>query len=345
METIYSLSQLGWKGYFQHQLSLNDLENYTLGRVAVAERSELVLLTENGRLSLPITPSMPAITVGDWLLFDFDHHFVRLLERFSWLARKAAGRDSYRQLIAANLDTAFIVSSLNQDFNLNRIERYLALVHEAGIEPVVVLTKLDLCDRPEDFIDQVQALNSMLMIIAVNATDESSVAQLNQWIGLGNTVAFIGSSGVGKSTLINSALGDAIQQTSTIRDDDAKGRHTTTSRTLHLLDAGGVLLDTPGMRELQLADCEQGVSETFSDIVDLATDCKFSDCQHQSEPGCAVQAAVESGQLDERRLHNYQKLIKEQAFNTATLSERRAQDKDFGKMVKATMKIKQRKRH
>lgn len=344
METTYSLSQLGWKGYFQHQLSLDDVTHFTPARVAVAERSELVLLTENGQQTLLLTPSMPAMTVGDWLLLDSDNHFVRLLERSSWLARKAAGRDSYRQLIAANIDTAFIVSSLNQDFNLNRIERYLALVHEAGIEPVVVLTKLDLCDSAAEYINQVQALDSMLMVVTVNATDPNSVSQLNPWIGSGNTVAFIGSSGVGKSTLINSALGDAIQQTSAIRTDDAKGRHTTTSRTLHLLSSGGVLLDTPGMRELQLVDCEQGVNETFNDIIDLATQCKFSDCQHQNEPGCAVQAAVASGRLDERRLHNYQKLIKEQAFNTATLSERRTQDKSFGKMVKATMKLKKTKR-
>ena len=344
MKAAYTLPQLGWKQSFQQQLSLEELSDLTVARVAIAERSELILLSEAERITLHITPSMPSMTVGDWVLLDEDNRFVRLLERLTWLERKAAGSERNRQLIAANLDTVFIVSSLNEDFNLNRIERYLSLAHETGIEPVVVLTKADLCDSPEEYVSQVQALDAMLAVVKLNALDAISIEVLAPWLGLGNTVAVIGSSGVGKSTLINTLIGQEIQSTGGIREDDAKGRHTTSSRSMHLLKQGAVLLDTPGMRELQLTDCEQGVEETFADIVSLALQCKFSDCQHESEPKCAVQAAIADGRLDERRLHNYQKLMREQAFNSASLAERKAKDKDFGKMVKSVMDFKNQNR-
>jgi ribosome biogenesis GTPase len=341
MTSHFSLSQLGWKPFFQHQLTLTDLENFIPARVFSAERSIIHLMTADSAKTLPLTPSMPEMAVGDWLLIDPQDRFVRKLERLSLSSRKAAGTKVHTQLIAANIDTVFIVSSLNQDFNLNRIERYLALAHEADVEPVVVLTKADLCDQVTDFIDQVQALDQMLQVVAVNALETDSLTPLKDWLTTGNTVAFLGSSGVGKSTLINTLLGHKTQKTSGIREDDSKGRHTTTARSLHLLPSGALLLDTPGMRELQLADCEHGVTETFADIAKLARHCKFSDCQHQDEPGCAVQAAIQSGQLDERRFHNYQKLLKEQAFNAATLAEKRARDKSFGKLVKSVKKIKQ----
>ena len=280
--------------------------------------------------------------VGDWLLLDADNRLVRLLERQTWFARKAAGKEHYRQLIAANIDTVFIVSSLNQDFNLNRIERYLALAHEAKVEAVVVLTKKDLCDDAHGMIQRVQSLDPMLAVVALNALDVESVSVLEPWLGEGNTAAFIGSSGVGKSTLINTVLGESTQSTQAIRGDDDKGRHTT-SRSMHLLPSGAVLIDTPGMRELQLTDCEQGVDETFADIVDLQSRCKFTDCQHQSEPGCAVQAAIQQGKLEPRRLQNYRKLMREQTFNSATLAERNTQDKSFGKMVKSVVQHKQKR--
>lgn len=340
----YSLAQLGWKAHFQHQLSLDDLESNQMARVAVVERSQLTLLTTEGAQSLSINKSMPAMTVGDWILINPEGMFVRLLERMTWFSRKAAGTEGYRQLIAANIDTVFIVSSLNQDFNLNRIERYLALAHEAGVEPVIVLTKADLCDQPDIYMNQVQALDAMLAVVALDARDAHSFQQLTPWIVAGQTVAFLGSSGVGKSTLVNTALGNPLQKTHSIREDDAKGRHTTTSRSMHLLPSGGVLLDTPGMRELQLADCEQGVDETFPDILELESRCRFSDCQHQSEPGCAVQEAIERGKLDQRRLNNYLKLKREQAFNSASLAERKANDKSFGKMVKSVMQEKQNRK-
>jgi ribosome biogenesis GTPase len=342
MTSHYSLHQLGWKPFFQHQLSLDELETLIPARVFGVERSIIPLLTTEGPLSMTMIKSIPNLAVGDWILIDAEHRFVRLLDRASLFSRKAAGTRVDRQLISANVESVLIVSSLNNDFNLNRIERYLALAHEAGVEPIVVLTKADLCDEPESSVEAVQALDKMLPVFAVNAHDSATLQALELWLSSGHTLAFLGSSGVGKSTLVNTLLGGDVQETNRIREDDSRGRHTTTARSLHLTASGVLLLDTPGMRELQLADCEQGVEETFADIATLAEQCKFSDCQHQSEPGCAVRAAIESGQLMERRLVNYHKLMKEQAFNAVTLAEKRAQDKRFSKMVKSAKHLKQR---
>lgn len=339
MTSYNSLYQLGWKPFFQHQLSLEDLENAIPARVFGVERSNISLLTADGSRSIAMTKSIPDLAVGDWVLIDCDNRFIRLLDRMSLFSRKAAGTQAYRQLISANVDTVLIVSSLNNDFNLNRIERYLALAHEAGVEPIVVLTKADLCENAPSLVDSVQALDKMLAVFAVNAHDPASLQALNLWLTPGHTLAFLGSSGVGKSTLVNTLLGSQTQETNLIREADSRGRHTTTSRSLHLTSSGVLLLDTPGMRELQLVDCKQGVDETFADISALAMQCKFSDCQHESEPGCAVLSAIQSGKLDERRLANYHKLMKEQAINSATVAAKRAQDKQFGKMVKTAKKI------
>ena len=335
--THYSLPQLGWKVFFQQQLSLDELTSGVVARVVIQQRSELILLTEQGESKLAITPSIPPVTVGDWLLLGNDGKFIRLLERTSLFQRKAAGTKVNQQLIAANIDSVFIVCSLNQDFNLNRIERYLALAHEADVTPVVVLSKADRCEAPEEYISQAQGLDSLLIVVAVNGLDHDSVEQLKPWCGQGDTIAVLGSSGVGKSTLINTLLGEAAQKTKAIRADDDKGRHTTTGRSLHLLSSGGLLLDTPGMRELQLADCEHGIEDTFAEITQLTSQCRFSDCQHESEPGCAVLAAVGEGTLDERRLVNYHKLMREQAINSETLAEKRARDKDLGRFYRTAL--------
>ncbi len=324
MTNQHSLSKLGWKHFFQQQLTLEEWEAFTIARVVGLERSVVHLLTPDGKQVLPIIPSMPDIAVGDWLLLDEQNKFQRLLERSSLFSRKAAGTKVATQLIAANVDTVLIVSSMNQDFNLNRIERYLALANEAGVKPVIVLSKLDCCDDPEAYQSKVQALDHLLELVMVNSLDKESVDQLKVWCSTGESVALLGSSGAGKSTIVNTLLGSEVQSTQSIREDDAKGRHTTTGRSIHFLAAGGLLLDTPGMRELQIANCEHGVDETFPEIVALATRCKFSDCHHGNEPGCAVRAAIETGKLEERRLASYQKLMKEQAFNASTLAEKRA---------------------
>ena len=340
MANSYSLPQLGWQHFFQQQLSLDEWEKFTIARVVGIDRSSIHLFSINGKQTLLITPSIPVITVGDWVLVNDEDRFHRLLERKSLFSRKAAGTKVATQLIASNVDTLFIVSSLNLDFKLNRIERYLVIANEAEVEPVIVLSKVDCCDNPQDYVEKVQALDANLQVITVNSLDSRSVNKLWDWCRAGQTVALLGSSGVGKSTLINTLSGEQVQRTHTIREDDNKGRHTTTSRSLHLLSSGVLLLDTPGMRELQIVNCEQGVKETFPEIATLSLQCKFSDCTHQSEPGCAVKAAIESGKVDERRLLSYTKLTKEQVFNSATLAEKRQRDREFGRYIRSVQKSK-----
>lgn len=335
MDSVISLTQLGWQPYFQQQLSLDEYEKATIARVIGHHRSEYLLRTEHQLIHFPITHTLPLMALGDWLLLDNNGVFLRLLDRQSLFSRKAAGNKVAEQLIAANIDTVFIVCSLNFDFNLSRIERYLALANEAQVQPVIVLTKQDLCRDAEEKYRQVQALDPLLIIETVNALNYADCEKLTSWIGAGQTVALLGSSGVGKSTLINTLTGEQAQKTATIREDDSKGRHTTTARSMHFLPSGGILIDSPGMRELQLAECEDGVRHTFADIEQLAQQCKFADCHHINEPGCAVLHAVETGELSERRLANFNKLLAEQARNSASLQELRAKDKQFGKMVKS----------
>lgn len=332
-----NLSDLGWQPFFQQQLTLDELESLTPMRVVEQSSRDLELMGAQGSQQLALLASMPQMVVGDWVLVNPEGGFERLLERSTCFRRIAAGNQKQEQLIAANVDTAFIVCSLNDDFNLNRIERYLAMVHDAGAEPVVILTKKDLCEDAESFREQVQALAPLLAVEAVNSLDGESRDLLAPWCREGHTVVMLGSSGAGKSTLTNTLLGEEKQQTQAIREDDSKGRHTTTSRSLISMAGGAMLLDTPGMRELQLVDMEAGVATTFADIEELAIQCRFNDCQHHSEPGCAVQAAIEQGDLDERRFLNYEKLMREQAMNAATVAERRAKSRNFSKYVKKTV--------
>ena len=344
MDNEFRREALGWGPHYLQQLSLEEYEHCRPGRILQQHKNQLQVATEDGLIDLPILPTMPPMVVGDWLLLGEEGDYHRLLDRFSLFSRKAAGTKVQTQLIAANVDTAFVVTSINQDFNLSRIERYLTLVHGAGAEPVVVLTKADLSDDIEGTVDAVRSLDPLLIVEAVNALEKDSAAKLIPWCGEGKTVLFLGSSGVGKSTLVNTLMGNAIQATSGIREDDSKGRHTTTGRSLHTLLSGGLLLDTPGMRELQLADVEDGLEKTFADISALAQSCRFADCGHVSEPGCAILAALESGNLDQRRLDNYHKIMREQAINSATLAEKRSRDKALGKFYRSVQSESRRRK-
>jgi ribosome biogenesis GTPase / thiamine phosphate phosphatase len=331
------LANLGWQPHFQQQITLDEWDASTPARIVEQHRSQLELAGEQGNSVIPIAPSMPTLTLGDWILLDRDGQFSRLLERQSWLRRRRSGEKQTEQLLAANVDTAFILYSLNDDFNLNRIERYLSVIHDAGAEPVVVLSKLDLCSDPEPFREQAQSLDSSLCIEMVNALDADSTSSLFPWCSAGKTIVMLGSSGVGKSTLTNSLLGEEVQNTDAIREDDSKGRHTTTSRSLLPMESGAMLLDTPGMRELQMANFESGIAATFSDIEELARQCKFADCNHASEPGCAIQLAIENENLEQRRFDSYLKLQREQQLYNSTLAERRAKYKALGKYYKRTI--------
>ncbi|NOH29757.1 ribosome small subunit-dependent GTPase A [Vibrio mediterranei] len=330
-----SINELGWKTFFQQQLTLEEYDGIVLGRVIAHHRSGYVVCTEQQEFHLEHHIHYPQMTVGDWILLDEQHRFLRLLDRRSLFSRKAPGSKVDEQFIAANVDTVFIVCSINYDFNLSRIERYLTLVNEARSEAVIVLTKADLCNDVDDKRQQVQALDPFLIIETVNALDSDTLQGLRSWCGKGQTVAFMGSSGVGKSTLVNSLMDDQAQATGSIREDDSKGRHTTTSRSMHKMPEGGLLLDTPGMREIQLTSSEEGLAETFSDVELLVEQCRFSDCQHTNEPGCAVRKALENGDIDARRVDNYFKLMREQARNSASLAEKRSNDKQLGKFYRS----------
>ena len=340
------LRTIGWKPFFEQQIPLEAPEEVILARVSAHHGSQVLVLGEAGEFSIPVqlAESAGEIAVGDWLVLRTeDHRAVQRLERQTLLYRKASGEEIKPQVIAVNLDTIFIVSSCNEDFNLSRMERYLALTMQAGATPVVILTKADLCDDPAALRRQAEQLQAGLIVETLDARRSAEAEVLKTWCDSGQTVALLGSSGVGKSTLAN-ALGAGELVTGKIREKDGKGRHTTTSRSLHLLPSGGILMDNPGIRELQLPACEDGIMDVFEDIAHIADSCRFSNCSHDGDAGCAVTAAVESGELDERRYANFMKLNAEQAHNSRTLAERRQRDRSAGRMIKSILESKRRLR-
>ncbi len=318
------MSSLGWSSFYADQVA-PDEASLTPMRIGTVHRSRLTAVGPDGsvRLTLPGAAKTTDFAVGDWVLVEADTLLlVRRLERQSLLLRRTEGA-RFQQLIAANVDTLFIVTSCNADFNPARLERYLALANEAGTRPVIVLTKADTVDDAASFQTQAAALQRGLEVVTVNALDPHAAAVLQPWCGAGQTVALVGSSGVGKSTLLNTLtekIGDEAQQTGGIREDDAKGRHTTTSRSLHGIKGGGWVIDTPGMRTLHVSDVAAGLDTLFSEITELAPQCRFRDCTHAHEPGCAVQAAVKAGTLDPARLERWRKLDSENRDNTPVMT-------------------------
>ena len=334
------LNDLGWSADLLRQLDIDEIGRLVPARITAVHRDRLDALAEAGPMTLTLPPGTSAgdVAVGDWVVHEPNEtRVVRVLERRSLLHRKAAGHTAHDQLIAANVDTLFITTSMNADFNVARLERYVALAHAGDVAPVIVMTKSDLCDDPDPFSDALRAALPRVPVVALDARDPAAAHALADWCGPGQTVAFVGSSGVGKSTLATALTGDAIE-TQDIREDDAKGRHTTTSREFHRLAGGGWVIDTPGMRELQLAGASEGIDAVFADIVELAADCRFNDCGHETEPGCAVKAAIEAGELDAGRLARWQKLKREDAHNAESLAEAHARNRKFGKMVKTIVR-------
>ncbi len=343
------LQDYGWSPFFANQLDLTEMESSSAARVLAVHRSAIVVTDGEGERRLTLGSGWytaePALrpTVGDWLLLNATRDkALRMLERKSLLKRLAAGPTAEVQLIAANVDTIFIVTSCSQEFNESRMERYLATTSNSGAQAVVVLTKMDLVANADDYVDRLRRVSTDVPVELVNALDPATLIGTRAWCAPGQTVALIGSSGVGKSTLVNSLAGRTIQLTGGIREDDAHGRHTTTSRSLHLLEGGALLLDVPGLRELGLVGAEHGVAELFDDLEAVFDRCRFADCAHQSEPGCAVQAAIESGDLDPRRLRNYQKMLREEARNTSTIAQRHEAAKALGRLHRKIKKTKRR---
>nr|WP_299908433.1 ribosome small subunit-dependent GTPase A [Sphingomonas bacterium] len=327
--TDESLEELGWNDFFSEQLSVEEAQQCHPVRVMAVHRGKIAVAGTGFQHS--ITPYIPGAlpsddhpTVGDWLLVDDATQLpTRVLRRLNLFKRRAPGDPRKEQMIAANIDTLFIVASCNQDFSVARLERYLVLARDVGVNPVVVLTKTDLTETPEAFAAAARAIEPGLRVETVNGRDPASIACLAAWCGKGKTVALLGSSGVGKSTLVNTLRGSDSIATQAIRASDDTGRHTTTVREMHRLSGGGWLLDTPGMRELQLSDAAAGVSEIFDDFLLAAQDCRFSDCAHGNEPGCAVQAAIAEGTLTSERFDRWQQLAAEEGATPAYPKKRR----------------------
>lgn len=336
--TIYSLEELGWRPAFLQSLDLDRESVDDTARISAVHRDTYEALSPQGELRLRPMPADTPVedrpTVGDWVLVDTAlERPARVLDRQTLFARKAAGHDHSIQLIAANVDAGFIVSSCNDDFNLPRLERYLSLVRDAGAFPVIVLTKADLAEDAADFAARARKIAGDCPVETVNAREPAELEKLMAWVGKNQTLALLGSSGVGKTTILN-ALSGKSEAVSSIREDDAKGRHTTRGRSMHRLTSGGWAIDLPGMRELALAGTQEGLESTFGDLLELTRECRFSDCQHAREPGCAVRAAIDSGDLDEARLVRFRKLQKEMEHHDASLAQRRAKAKALGKVYR-----------
>lgn len=317
------LEALGWSPFFADQLDEDD-SGLAPARIAKVHRARMSAMSPDGpiKLTLPVHANTGDYAVGDWVLIEPATNLLRRrLARKTVLQRHTEG--AIPQLAGANVDTLFIVTSCNDDFNAARLERYLVFANESGAEPVILLTKADLVDYPATYQAEAAALQRGLAVVILSPLASDARAELAPWCGAGRTVALVGSSGVGKSTLVNAltrvaqdAPQEAPQATGGIRESDSKGRHTTTARSLHAIAGGGWVIDTPGMRTLHVGDSASGIDMLFEEITELAPLCRFRNCTHANEPGCAVQAAITRGELDGERLTRWRKLSDENRGNT-----------------------------
>lgn len=313
-----ALRKLGWNSFFGEGFREYVL-GYEPGRVSSVNKNGCKAHTKSGEVRARISGRQrqdclyPA--VGDWVAISKDNSGTytihAILPRKNKISRKDAGRATGEQVIAANIDTAFIMTSLNRDLNMRRLERYLAVVRQSGIGPIIVLNKSDICTDVDTRINDVKAIAPDVPVHAISATEGIGMEPLSLYLQDGQTVVLLGSSGVGKSTLINALDGIERQKVCEIRENDSRGRHTTTVRELIMLESGGIIIDNPGMRELQLWDAAEGLQNTFRDVDELASQCKFSDCQHDTEPGCMIKKAIKEGTLSQIRFESYVKLQRE----------------------------------
>ena len=331
---IDDLLALGWTPRFAELFEPYRREGLTPARVSLEHTHIYRVLTGQeewlarvaGRLRHQAAARVDFPTVGDWVAVEpaatsGDARITAVLPRTSRFSRRAAGDPTEEQIVAANIDTVFLVGGLDHDFNPRRLERYLLVAWESGATPVIVLNKADLVDDPQVQVDEMRALAPGVDIHAVTTRRPASLDPLRAHLAIGRTGALLGSSGVGKSSIVNSLVGHELLRTNDVRDSDSRGRHTSTNRQLVQVPDGGLLIDTPGMRELQLWD-SGGLTETFADIAGLAEQCKFRDCRHRDEPGCAVTAAVASGELAESRRASFRKLDAEREHSERQQDER-----------------------
>ena len=343
-----SLADFGYANYLnQFDVATERPPEDTVARVIAEHKEHYVVVTQNGELDAEITGNMrysaqtradfPA--VGDWVgLQIYDEYSAvihTILPRFSVLQRQAIGQTKDAQIIATNINGALLLQAVNRDFNLNRLERYLAICHASGVRPIIVLSKIDLITLSElaDILQTLRARIADAPIYSISNETREGLELLSQQLIAGETYCLLGSSGVGKSSLLNHLAGQSLMKTAQIGQGNQRGKHITTHREMMVLATGAILIDNPGMREVGVTDA-QGVAQTFAHITQLAQSCKFHDCQHQTETDCAVLEAIRLGKLDAQTLDNYHKTQREQAFFEASLHEKKQKDKNFGKMLK-----------
>ncbi|MEQ8525056.1 ribosome small subunit-dependent GTPase A [Gracilimonas sp.] len=352
-----TFEELGYNKAVNALINFNE-PDYELGRVIIEHRDRYSVQTPNNTFQAEITgglrytaeskSDLPA--VGDWVklsVFDDKSAVIHeIFPRFSILERQAVGKFGEKQIIATNVDVAFIMQAVGHDFNLNRLERYLTVCTASSIKPIIVLSKIDLIGREEinQLTKSIKARIKDILVYPISNQTLSGYEKLKKTIISGNTYCILGSSGVGKSSLTNNLLQKQKMDVNSVSESTSKGKHTTSHRELIVLPEGGVLVDTPGMRELGITGGSEGIEHTFGKISILAKNCSFNDCKHMEEPGCAVLEALESGELDQASYENYHKLKREQAHFSSTIAERRAKDKKQGKLYKRIQEEKRKRR-
>ena len=354
-----TLEELGYNIEFENYRKDQNLDSFAVGRI-ISEHKEryLVRTTEreyegeiigNLRFSSSKRSDFPA--VGDWVaISEYDNDKVlihKVYPRKTIIERQAVGKQDDKQIIATNIDSAFIVQAVDRDFNINRIERYLTISNKSNVKPIIILNKIDLVNEDEltTLITTIQERIKNVLIFAISNESRKGIDELKEIIENGKTYCLLGSSGVGKSTLLNNLLGKQLMRTSAISVGSSRGKHVTSHRELQVLENGGILIDNPGMREVGIADSTDGLETTFETILEFSNNCKFKDCTHTTEIDCAVVAAIERGDINRSSYENYLKMEREKNHYESTIAERRKKDKDFGKMVKNYIKNKNQNKY
>lgn len=350
------MSYLGYTPELEEYRKSQNLEHLEVGRVISEHKERYLLKTAkkeydaeilgNLRYSASQRSDFPA--VGDWVAFseyDEDKALIHAVyPRKTILERQALGKQGEKQIIAANIDYAFIVQAVDRDFNINRMERYLTICNTARVTPIIVLNKIDLLSEAElsDLTDQIRVRIKKTQVVSISNLTQQGLSEIKNEMKSGKTYCLLGSSGVGKSSLVNNLVGESIMQTNSISESTHKGRHVTSHRELIVLDNGAIIIDNPGMREVGIADSGTGISKTFDEILDFAENCKYKDCTHTNESDCAILKALETGEIDSESYENYLKMEKEKTHFESTVLERKQKDKDLGKLIKHFKKTKGR---